>query len=57
MGSETLPSACYLPTNLRVVYPFTLRVTGIKIDKEFKHISIKINKIRDTDILYINFID
>jgi len=30
MGSETLPSAVtYFPTNL--VYPFALRVTGIKI--------------------------
>jgi len=31
MGSETLPSVTYSPTNL--VYPFTLRVTGIKIHK------------------------
>jgi len=38
MGSDTLPSACYIPSAIRIisiivffaniVYPFTLRVTG-----------------------------
>jgi len=28
-GSETLPSVCYILSDISIVYPFTLRVTGI----------------------------